>query len=366
MPDSDPQIPTMSNSILFPGRPLIIAGPCSAESRRQTLDTCLALADAGAAHILRAGVWKPRTSPGQFEGAGEEGLEWLTEAKRLTGLPTAVEVATAQHVQAALDHGVDLLWIGARTTINPFAVQEIATAVGGMGVCVAVKNPVNPDPDVWAGAVERMIAAGVAEERIALVHRGFSYLRHSEYRNAPLWNVALEMRSRFPSMPMICDPSHIAGRRELLAEVAQRAADLRYDGLMMESHCSPEAALSDAAQQVTPQELARLLGKIKWRSPESGDPAFERELERLREDIDRLDAELLELLARRMEISESIGRIKRDSDVAILQQRRWRAIVEKAMARAEKAGMSREFMQAVLDAIHAESIDRQNRVMNRE
>jgi chorismate mutase len=344
-------------------RPLIIAGPCSAETREQTIETCVRLAATGRVDVLRAGVWKPRTSPGSFEGAGLSGLEWLVEARRLTGLPIAVEVASARHVEAALASGVDIVWIGARTTVSPFSVQEIAEALRGSDVAVLVKNPLNPDIELWAGAVERLAAAGVRSGNIGLVHRGFSYFGHGRYRNEPMWPLAFEMRSRFPESVMLADPSHIAGKSEYIYELSQAAADLRYDGLIVESHVCPAEALSDARQQITPRELGELLGSINWRASASDDPAFGQQLALFREEIDRIDAELLEILVRRMRISEQIGRVKKENGVAILQSERWSAIRRRILAQAEPLGLSVEFLGAILDAIHLESIARQNSVM---
>jgi chorismate mutase len=345
-------------------RPLVIAGPCSAETREQTLETCVELAATGRVDVLRAGVWKPRTSPASFEGAGLPALEWMVEARRLTGLPIAVEVASARHVEAALASGVDLVWIGARTTVSPFTVQEIAEALRGSDIAVLVKNPLNPDIELWAGAVERLTAAGVLIENIGLVHRGFSYFGHGRYRNAPMWPLAFEMRSRFAGTMMLADPSHIAGCSEYLYELAQAAADLRYDGLIVESHCRPCEALSDARQQITPREMGELLGSINWRASASDDPAFGQQLALFREEIDRIDTALFELLSRRMQISEQIGRVKKENDVAILQSGRWVAIRERVMSQAGALGLSAEFLGAVLDAIHLESTARQNSVMN--
>lgn len=347
-------------------KPFIIAGPCGAETREQTLETCRAIAAAGLADMLRAGVWKPRTKPGSFEGSGTRGLAWLAEAKTQTGLPVAVETASAKHVETALRYGVDAVWVGARTTVSPFAVQDIADALRGVeGVGVLIKNPVNPDPELWAGAVERFAAAGIPHERIALIHRGFSYFGEYRYRNAPMWHLIFGMRARYPELAMICDPSHIAGTRRYLQEIAQTAADLRYDGLMIESHVCPEAALSDASQQVTPAELERLLRGIRWRTDEGENPEFARTLEKYRREIDQIDSELFMLLSRRMEIAERIGEQKRDNNVAILQRNRWREIVENVTARASELGLSAEFIRTVLDAVHLESIDRQNRIMNK-
>ncbi len=345
-------------------RPLVIAGPCSAETQEQTLETCLQLAATGTVDILRAGVWKPRTRPGQFEGTGVRGLGWMVRARELTGLPFGVEVATAGHVRHALDAGADMLWLGARTTGNPFSVQEIAEALRGVRIPVLVKNPMNPDLGLWAGAVDRLAAAGISSENIGLVHRGFSYFGSSRYRNTPMWHLAIEMRTRMPELAMLCDPSHICGRRELLHEVAQKAADLRFDGLMIESHTAPEKALSDASQQITPAEFAALLDGIRWRAASADNPEYTEALEKLRGQIDQLDEEVFEMLSRRMTLSEGIGRIKRENDVAILQGSRWAGIVDKIVAQAPALRLSEEFIRTILDAIHAESINRQNEVMN--
>ena len=346
-------------------RPLIISGPCSAETREQTLETCLALAATGVVDMFRAGIWKPRTSPGSFEGVGSEALAWMVEAKRLTGIPFGVEVASASHVESALGAGADCVWIGARTTVSPFAVQEVADALRGSDVAVLVKNPINPDVDLWAGAVERLASVGIAIENIGLIHRGFSYFGQGKYRYAPMWPLAFEMRSRFPGMMMICDPSHIAGTREYLGELSQTAADLRYDGLIVESHCRPSEALSDARQQITPDELEKLAGSISWRGEGTSDPEFMRSLDRFREEIDSIDDALLGLLARRMRISEQIGRVKKENDVAILQSNRWGEIKERVLEKADKLSLSRDFLAQILDAIHIESIYRQNSIMNR-
>jgi chorismate mutase len=346
-------------------RPIVISGPCSAETREQTLKTCTQLAETGTVDILRAGIWKPRTSPGSFEGIGAEGLEWMAEAKRLTGLPICVEVATAGHVKSALEHGVDMVWIGARTTVSPFAVQEIADALRGSGVSVLIKNPVNPDIDLWAGAVKRFAAVGIPMENIGLIHRGFSYFGEQKYRNPPMWPLAFEMRSRYPEMMMICDPSHMAGSTEYLYELSQTAADLRYDGLIIESHVCPSEALSDAKQQLIPDELAELVRSVNWRAEANDDPEFVTALNICRDQIDQIDAELFSLLSRRMKISEEIGRVKRANNVIILQSNRWGAIKENILAQADKLELGREFLSAILEAIHLESIERQNSVMQK-
>ncbi|MEG0467505.1 MAG: chorismate mutase [Mucinivorans sp.] len=344
-------------------RPLIISGPCSAETREQTLTTCRAIAATGLVDILRAGIWKPRTSPGGFEGSGLKGLAWIAEAKVETGLPIAVEVATAAHVRSALEFGVDVLWIGARTTVNPFSVQEIADALRGTKIPVLVKNPMNPDVKLWAGAIERLRKVGV--ENVGLIHRGFSSYGASEYRNAPLWHLAIEMKMAMPEVPMICDPSHICGNTRLLQSVAQEAADLKYDGLIVESHCSPKDAWSDASQQVTPDALVTLLNSIVWRNETDTRPEFQQQLERLREQIDQYDAELFQLLSHRMKVAEEIGQTKRDNNVMILQATRWDEIVSRFIAQSEHLDLSREFLSILLNAIHMESIQRQNRVMNK-
>lgn len=346
-------------------RPLVIAGPCSAESREQLLATCEALAREGCVDLFRAGIWKPRTLPGGFEGAGEEGLKWLSEAKARTGIPISTEVASARHVECALKYGVDVLWIGARTTVNPFLVQEIADAVAHSEVPVMIKNPMNPDVALWSGAVARLEQAGVDPSRIGLIHRGFSTGMHWRYRNDPMWHLVFDMQRRHPELPMLCDPSHICGCREWLSEVAQRAADLNFDGLIIESHCSPERALSDARQQVTPSDLGALVRSITWRSARSQNEEYLRLLARCRSEIDQLDAEIFDLLSRRMQVSDRIGDIKRQNDVVILQHGRWQEVVERILSRSEELQLSSEFLRRVLEAIHSESIDHQNKRMNR-
>lgn len=347
-------------------RPLIIAGPCSAETREQTLETCSALAATGMVDMIRAGIWKPRTQPGSFEGQGARGLAWLAEVRRRTGLPVAVEVATPKHVHTALRHGMDALWIGGRTTVSPFAVQDIADALSGnRAIPVIIKNPVNPDIALWAGAVERFLNAGIPQDNIVLIHRGFSYFGENRYRNSPMWHLAFDMRSRFPEFRMLCDPSHISGDRRYIREVAQTAADLCYDGLMVESHCCPDRALTDAAQQLTPNDLAATLRSINWRRGNNENPEFLHSLEAYRREIDTIDSELVKLLARRMEIADRIGGEKLRHDVAILQNGRWNTIVKRALVEARRLGLSPEFVRTILEAIHVESINRQNTIMNK-
>lgn len=342
---------------------LVIAGPCSAESREQVLKTAQMVACIGGVDILRAGVWKPRTKPNSFEGVGDTALDWLKEARELTGLPIATEIATAAHAKSALEAGVDVLWIGARTTSNPFSVQEIAEVLADSDTPILVKNPTNADVELWIGAVERLQTCGV--KNIGLIHRGFSgYDITGNYRNAPLWQVALTMKRRMPSLPMICDPSHICGNRTGILSVAQQAADLDYSGIMIECHSSPDDALSDAEQQITPKELARLLNELAWRKADTDSIVCNGELERLRGAIDRLDEEIFSLLAERMSISEEIGRLKLHNNLTILQSNRWQEVVERVVSRTDSLGLSRECVESILDAIHLESIERQNKIMH--
>ena len=341
---------------------MIISGPCSAETEEQVLATAQALAATGKVDILRAGVWKPRTKPGTFEGAGVAALPWLAKARELTGLPLATEVANAKHVESALEYDIDVLWIGARTTANPFSMQEVADALRGTKKMVYVKNPVNGEVDLWCGAIERLMACGI--DNIGLIHRGFSGFGAGALRNAPMWHLALEMRRRMPELPIICDPSHICGCRDYIADISQQAADLNYDGLMIESHINPAEAWSDAKQQLTPAALASMLDSIKWRAGESDSESYKIALMGLREQIDSLDREILQLLSERMNVAEKIGRIKRENDVRILQIMRWEDIVERALSRSETLNLSEDFLHTLLDAIHIESINRQNKVMN--
>ena len=342
-------------------RPLIIAGPCSAESEEQILVTAKALAATGKVDIFRAGVWKPRTKPNTFEGMGEKALPWLVEARNATGLPIAIEVATTSHVESAMKHDIDIFWIGARTTSNPFSMQEVAEALRGTEKMVYVKNPMSGDVELWCGGVERLLACGV--KNIGLIHRGFSGYGTGDLRNAPMWHLALEMRRRMPHLPIICDPSHICGSRAYIKDISQQAADLNYDGFMIESHINPDVALSDAKQQLTPEALATLLDTIKWRAGESNSQSYKTMWMSLREQIDALDGEILQLLAERMSVAEKIGHIKRENDVRILQSLRWESIAERTLARSASLGLSIEFLQTLLDAIHVESINHQNKVM---
>lgn len=343
-------------------RPLIISGPCSAETEEQVLETCTRLAKTGRIDMLRAGIWKPRTRPGSFEGVGTKGLPWLQNAKKITGLPIAVEVATAKQAVDALHFDVDVLWIGARTTVNPFSVQEVADALRGVDVPVLIKNPINADLELWIGAVERVAKAGI--RNIGLIHRGFSSYGNTEYRNAPMWHLAIEMKRRNPDMLMINDPSHICGRRDILLDVAQQAVDLDFDGLMIESHIDPDNAWSDAKQQITPEELANLLDEVTWRREDINSEEFHSALEKLRQQINQLDDELLHLLGQRMKVAEHIGQYKKDNNITILQTRRWNHILERACKKGEKFGLSKDFITSYLDAVHMESISHQNKVFN--
>lgn len=343
-------------------RPLIISGPCSAETEEQVIETAERLAKTGKVDMLRAGIWKPRTKPGMFEGIGAKGLPWLQKAKKLTGLPTTVEVATGKQVEDALTFDVDVLWIGARTTVNPFSVQEVADALRGVDVPVLIKNPINPDLELWQGAVERVARAGI--KQIGLIHRGFSSYGNTEFRNAPMWHLAIEMKRRMPGMPIINDPSHICGRRDILQATAQKAIDLDFDGLMIESHIDPDNAWSDAKQQITPERLAEMLSAISWRKEDVSSESYHAALDKLREQINHIDDELMQLISQRMSIAEKIGEYKRNNNVTILQSTRWNEVLDKALMKAGKIGLSEEFITRYMDAIHMESINRQNKIMN--
>lgn len=343
-------------------RPIIISGPCSAESEVQTVTTCKQIQALGKVHVLRAGIWKPRTRPGQYEGAGLPGLEWLIKAKRETGLPVTTEVATAAHVEAALKAGVDILWIGARTTVNPFSVQEVADALRGVDIPVMVKNPVNPDLELWIGALERLHRAGI--NTLAAIHRGFSSFEKGPFRNAPMWDLAIEMKTRLPELEMICDPSHICGNRELLSFVAQKGLDLDMSGLMIESHINPDVALSDAKQQVTPANLGKLLDGLIVRKASVNDKTFKDTLSILREQIDQIDDDVMSKMAARMRISEQIGAYKKENGVTILQVSRWEEIIQTRLAQGHAMGLTDEFVTNLLKLVHHESIQVQQRVMN--
>lgn len=337
---------------------MVIAGPCSAETEEQTLTTARQLAQNGI-KIFRAGIWKPRTKPGGFEGIGVEGLQWLRRVKNETGMYVATEVATAKHVYEALKYGIDVLWIGARTTANPFAVQEIADALRGVDIPILIKNPVNPDIELWIGAIERIYNAGL--HQLAAVHRGFSSYDKKVYRNQPQWHIPIELHRRLPDLPLFCDPSHIGGKRELIAPLSQQAMDLQFDGLIIESHCAPDNAWSDKAQQLSPEVLDVILRKLVLREMKQ----TTEDLVDLRREIDSIDNELLELLAKRMRISSEIGTYKKEHGIAVLQTGRYNEILEKRIASGERLGMSREFMRTFLEAIHEESVRVQVELMNK-
>ena len=340
--------------------PLIISGPCSAETELQLLETARQLALVPQVRILRAGIWKPRTKPGQFEGMGVVGLSWLRQAKEETGLSTTVEVATARHVEAALKHEVDILWIGARTTVNPFSVQELADALEGVNIPVFVKNPINPDVELWSGAIERLQKSVTVEP--AMIHRGFSSYGQTTYRNPPMWQLPIEMKRRYPDLLMLCDPSHICGNRHMLKKVAQKSINLDFDGLMIESHIDPDNAWSDAKQQITPAQLAVMLDELIWRKKNDSD--CESGLIQLRQEIDEVDDELLELISQRMKLADKIGVFKKEHNLAILQTERWNEILKRAHEKCDALGLNPQFIKLYCDAIHLESIRHQNNIMN--
>jgi chorismate mutase len=345
-------------------RKLIIAGPCGAETEEQIMETANAIAVNGKINLFRAGVWKPRSRPGSFEGQGEPALRWLNRVQRETGLPVTVEVANAEHVELALKYGVDVLWIGARTTVNPFSVQEIADALKGVDVPVLVKNPVNPDLALWIGALERINRAGI--KKLGAIHRGFHTTLHTQYRNAPMWEIAIELKATCPGLPVICDPSHISGRRDLIHDVAQRAMDLDMDGLMIETHRDPQNALSDAEQQLTPAALKALLEKLVMRETSIGDAGFEHMLSTLREVIDEIDDEILQSFARRMQVVERIGEFKQAHGVTILQIGRWLEILRTRTTAGESLGLDKDMVVELCQLLHKASIRRQTEVMKRE
>lgn len=342
--------------------PLIIAGPCSAETEEQVLSTAHLLANSGKVNVLRAGIWKPRTRPGEFEGIGSIGLEWLMKAKAETGLPVTTEVATARHVEEALAAGIDILWVGARSTANPFTVQEIADALQGVDVPVLVKNPVNPDLALWIGALERINRAGI--KKLGAIHRGFSSFEKTAFRNEPMWDLAIHLKTMLPELPVINDPSHICGNRELIPYISQKAFDMDMQGLIIESHIDPSTAWTDAKQQVTPEALASLLSNLTLRKPDSDNPIFEDKLSKLREEIDKLDDRIIKVLGDRMKVVEEIGNYKRDNNVTILQVNRWDEIIQKRTNLARALRLDEDFTVKLLELIHNESIRKQNEIMN--
>jgi len=345
-------------------RPYLIAGPCSAETEEQVLHIARELSKDDRVRLYRAGIWKPRTRPGSFEGVGAEGLPWLQAVKAETGLKLTVEVAKAEHVELCLEHGIDVLWIGARTTVNPFAVQEIADALKGVDVPVLVKNPINPDMALWMGSVERILAAGVPD--LAVIHRGFSHMSETYYRNKPIWQLPIAFQQRMPDIPIICDPSHICGRRDILREVAQKAMDLNFDGLMIETHHDPDNAWSDARQQITPAVLRDLMTQLTYRQDKVGDQLVQSELDVMRAEIAEIDSELYALLSSRMKVVQKIGAYKKDNGITILQKQQWAKILSIAKAKADSLGLSEEFFESYLEALHDESIRQQEDVMNKD
>ena len=348
----------------FPGKgkPRLISGPCSAENEKQLLSTATELAKTGNVHLIRAGIWKPRTRPGTFEGVGEKGLKWLQKVKSQTGLPVTTEVANVKHVELCLKYGIDILWIGARTSVNPFSVQEIADALRGTDIPVMVKNPMNPDLQLWIGALERINDAGIT--KLCAVHRGFSTFDKSPFKNTPMWEIPIELKTMCSSLPIFCDPSHIAGNRELIPMISQKAMDLDMDGLMIECHFSPQSALSDSKQQVTPSQLTKIIDELIIRESKITNKQFENQLEQLRTTIDEIDEEIIQGISLRMNIAERIGEYKKENKVTILQINRWEDIVNKRLSEGLALGLSENFIKGFLKLVHEESIRRQAEVMN--
>ena len=340
--------------------PVVIAGPCSAETEEQVLKIAHSLKNTDVS-FFRAGIWKPRTRPGMFEGVGALGLQWLQRVKEETGLKTATEVANKDHVKLALEHDIDMLWIGARSTVSPFIIQEIADELEGTDKIILVKNPVNPDLPLWIGALERLQRAGI--KNLGVIHRGFSTYEKTKYRNIPEWQLVIELQNKFPNLPIICDPSHITGKRDLIFDVSQTALDLNFEGLMIETHCNPDAAWSDAAQQVTPEHLVEIMNDLRIRKTSVSEEDYVSQLGNLRSRIDIIDEQLLDLLKKRMDIADEIGGLKKTNNVAILQNTRWHEILGKMILEGEQRNLSEEFVIQVFKAIHQESINRQERVV---
>ncbi len=341
--------------------PLVIAGPCSAETEEQVLKIAHELKDSDV-NYFRAGIWKPRTRPGMFEGVGAIGLKWLKKVKEETGMKTATEVANKAHVDLALEHDVDLLWIGARSTVSPFIMQEIADALEGTDKIVLVKNPINPDLSLWLGGIERLYTANI--KNLGAIHRGFSTYEKTKYRNIPEWQLAIEFQNRFPDLPLINDPSHITGKRDMIFDVSQTALDLNFDGLMIETHFDPDNAWSDAAQQVTPTVLKQIMRDLKIRKETDSEEDFTKDLSNLRAQIDVIDNQLLDILGKRMKTSDSIGALKKERNVAVLQSTRWNEILGKMILEGESRGLSEEFVLKMFKAIHQESINHQEKIIN--
>lgn len=344
-------------------RPFVIAGPCSAETEAQVMEVCTEIANNQSAQLLRAGIWKPRTRPDSFEGIGEIGLKWLIEAGKQTGLPTTTEVANSKHAELALKAGVDVLWIGARTTVNPFAVQEIADVMRGSNVPVMIKNPVNPDLQLWLGAFERFEKVGITD--LTAVHRGFSVYNHRKYRNVPSWEIPIALKENRPDLPIICDPSHIGGKRDLLMEISQKAMDLNFDGLMIETHPTPYSAWSDAEQQITPTDLVLLLKRLVLRFQDFSTDVAEA-INDIREKVATLDDRIFDILSERMNLSEQVGKLKRENNITILQQEHWKKIISTRLEKSNDYGLTQTFVRQLMDTIHQESIRHQTMIMNRD
>jgi chorismate mutase len=343
--------------------PLVVAGPCSAESEEQIMATARQLAKMDRVHVFRAGIWKPRTRPNQFEGIGNKGLEWLSKVKKETGLPVATEIAKPEHVDLAVKYDLDMVWLGARTVVNPFSVQELSQALRGTQLPVMIKNPVTPDINLWIGAIERIANAGI--KKIAAIHRGFYFFEKSPYRNAPMWEIPIELQRNYPELPMICDPSHIAGKPDYLKEIAQKGLDLAMDGIMIETHWQPKKALTDAMQQITPKFLHELLDGLTLRQV-AGNEAFQNQLALLRSEIDKLDTELFHVLSKRFQIIREIGAYKKENNITVLQLKRWTEILNQRTDFGERQGMNREFLTKILKQIHKESIRIQTDILNKE
>ncbi|MEM8523115.1 MAG: bifunctional 3-deoxy-7-phosphoheptulonate synthase/chorismate mutase type II [Bacteroidota bacterium] len=341
-------------------RPIIIAGPCSAESEEQVLTTARDLAKQNI-DLFRSGIWKPRTRPNSFEGVGVVGLKWLKKVKEETGLKVTTEVANKDHVFEALKAGIDVLWIGARTTVNPFAVQEIADALKGTDIPVLVKNPINPDLKLWMGAIERIMGAGIT--KVGAIHRGFSYHGQTQYRNVPRWQIGIDLKNAFPNIEIICDNSHICGRRDTLQMVAQKSLDLNFDGIMTEVHPNPDEAWSDAAQQITPAVFKELTDSLVLRNADTDNIEYQHHIDHLRQEIDELDADIMNLLSQRMKVADRIGEYKKANNIAILQNSRWQEILGTAIAQGKAKGLSEEFIKSLFKAVHQESINHQEMVM---
>ncbi len=341
--------------------PLVIAGPCSAETEEQMLNIAHQLKETDAT-VFRAGIWKPRTRPGNFEGNGAKALPWLAKVKEETGMLTTTEVANAQHAKLALEFDIDIIWIGARTTVNPFAVQEIADALQGTDKIVLVKNPINPDLALWIGAIERLHKAGI--KNLGAIHRGFSSYKKTIYRNNPQWQIAIDLKNKYPTLPIICDPSHICGDREGIFDVSQTALDLKFEGLMIETHFDPDNAWSDAKQQITPTRLKEITEDLRVRKDRVEEKDLVKKLTKLRSEINLLDKQLVELLSDRMTVAENIGKVKKEGNVAILQRSRWQEVIQKMVVEGEESGLSGDFIEKVFKAIHQESIQHQEKIVN--